>query len=180
MGATQVKGMRPIPQPDIGKLPGGRESLRGVPTREVPLPTAPVALQRQPGDIWFDFEDEAPPEEAFLPYGSDHPTQKEAVLYWEPYQPGTELMPWPRVTPIVSTVEGLWVCLCDAQQEAVRDYLKDLTGGDPDKMKVTDTDRQLMAQGKYIRCGTCRFQTTSVDAWDAHVDKWQHQSTRRR
>ncbi len=156
--------------------PGGaftppvKESMRGSKDRVLPLPTRPDPNERAVDErVRFAFEDEAPPDEDFVEYA-------EYVIYWEPFNPGIEIQPWPRVQAIASSNKGQWICRNAVEEEAVRARLAPLTGGNPDKLQLTATDKANMRDPEQrTDCSTCQFQTTSNLAWNVHKAHWQHQ-----
>ena len=156
--------------------PGGKftppikESLQGGKDRVLPLPRRPDPEERIEGEKQrFAFEDDLPPEEDFQEYD-------EYVIYWEPFDPGIEVQHWARVQPIASSNKGQWVCRNKVEEDAVRARLAPLTGGDPDKLKLTADDKKRMHDPEQrTDCTTCQFQTTSNVAWNIHKAKWQHQ-----
>ncbi len=161
----------------VGEVkPGGKftppvkESLRGGVDRTVPLTNKPdISRQFQGEKVRFAFEEDLPPDEDFAPYD-------EPVLYWEPWEPGIELQPWALLQAIPSSNKGQWICRNKVEEDAVRARLAPLTGGNPDKLKMTASEKQAMTDPELrTDCGTCQFQTTSNLAWNFHKAKWGHQ-----
>lgn len=159
----------PVPGPSTKEI-REKERLMGGVDLELPIPTRPDPERRQVDErVRFAFEDEVPPPEDFEPYA-------EYVIYWEPFQPGISTQPYPLAAPVASSVKGQWVCRNKYEEDAVRAYLAPLTGGNPDKLKLTKTDKANMHDPEQrTDCGTCQFQTTSNYAWNVHKAKWQHQ-----
>lgn len=163
------------PKPGGAFTPPITESLRGGVDIVTPMLRPPAPVQRQPGDVWFDFEDETPPPEDFEPY-LDKKGDPAPVIYWEPFEPGLELQPYPRIGGIASTFDGRWVCRNKAEEEIVRERLARLGGGNADQFRLTDEDKRALLNPQQVTaCGTCKFTTTSTTMWNYHRTKWQHQ-----
>lgn len=99
------------------------------------------------------------------------------VLYWEALKPGTSLRPYPRMSSIDSTPQGLWKAQNAAQQTAVREHLAISTRLDPDLLKVSAEEQAaLVGRGATpLRfCHTCGFVTSSLLAANLHETDSQH------
>lgn len=122
----------------------------------------------------------------YLDYLNSRPTRAqlrrydEPVFYWEVKYPGCALQPYPQMSPMRSSDEGLWRCDNDAQQAAVREHIQIQMHRDPDDFRVTDAELQALATRDADRisyCKTCAFTTTNIVMANLHRRESGHESS---
>ena len=100
------------------------------------------------------------------------------VLYWEVQYPGCELRPYPKFSSIVSRHTGLWEATCKAHEDAIREHLADVTGGNPDKLKLTEADiaemRKPVGEAQVRYCHDCPARYASIVAANLHESLNDH------
>jgi hypothetical protein len=148
----------PMQQPQEERRP--RVNVSGSPNLVVDRPIDTLQMSYE------DYEQLVPPAEDLVPYGPDHPTQKEPIIYWNPFFPDAYIKPWPQLAAFHAQ-NGKCFCTNDAERKAWERYLGQYTNH-VEMLRVTPA-----GTGDFtFECGTCHFETTNPVAWTDHI-RWQ-------
>ena len=147
----------------------------------MPTATAPSSQAQMigsVGDAALDWDgNPLNDEEGYEDYLNSRPSKADLkryakpVCFWEVLHPGTALQPYPTMGTIDSLVSGLWMAQNPSQERHIREYLLQSTHLDPDLLKLTDHELDVMngrAVGEIRFCQDCTFIACSLVAVNLH------------